>query len=200
MHVILEQAPPKRAANSNDKFTNLHISSPLRTQAISSEKTCYLFVFSAADETAAKAQIALLFRYVKQRNEVIYRSLYKRLVYTLQRRTHLQWRSAVVVNSHIELLETMEENKMRPVRTGRPPRLGFVFTGQGAQWYVCHKKIIFICGVSPVCRYGMGRELRQLYPVFEKAILKADLILNSIGCPWSLHGELLLEFYSKANC
>ncbi len=212
VHVILEQAPPKRATNPDGKFTNgdfanglhtngtvangttdLHISSAAWTRASYADKTRYLFVFSAADETAAKAQVALLFRYVKQRSEIVYRSLYERLVFTLQRRTQLQWRSALIVTSQKELLERMDENQIRPVRTGRSPRLGFVFTGQGAQWYVCHNKINFFKESSPLYRYGMGQELRQLYPVFEKAILKADLMLKQAGCPWSLLGEINSE-------
>ncbi|KAJ4345482.1 uncharacterized protein N0V89_011614 [Didymosphaeria variabile] len=48
----------------------------------------------------------------------------------------------------------------------KKPRLGFVFTGQGAQWF------------------GMGREL-MLYPVFAESVKRADKHLRSLRCPWS---------------
>ena len=168
MHVILEQAPPKRAENLESDLTNYSLANGMATngtiakratdlqntstagqiafnwmQASHADKPRHLVVFSAADENSANAQIASLFDYLQQRPPVLYRSLYERLVFTLQRRTQLQWRCALTVTRQGELMERMQESQMRPIRTRRPPRLGFVFTGQGAQWYLCRHNITF---------------------------------------------------------
>ena len=52
-----------------------------------------------------------------------------------------------------------------------PVRLGWVFTGQGAQWH------------------AMGRELIAGYPTFRSAILECDRHMRDMGCKWSLMGE-----------
>ena len=44
----------------------------------------------------------------------------------------------------------------------------------------------------------MGRELRYAYPVFESAIVKADLVLKKLGCPWSLLGIMSLESHIRS--
>lgn len=55
------------------------------------------------------------------------------------------------------------------------PRIGFVFTGQGAQWY------------------GMGRQLIELNPLFRQTLEKCDKILQSLHDKpnWTVLGELL---------
>lgn len=47
--------------------------------------------------------------------------------------------------------------------------LGFIFTGQGAQWA------------------GMGRELR-VFELFEKRLREAEEYLIELGCCWKLRG------------
>ena len=132
-HIILEQAPLRKVKTRDNNITNgtlgnkLNINGTLAngvsdlrippaasqaaskdTQANFQDKNRYLFVFSAADETAAKAQISSLRQYLKQRTPLLYRSLYERLASTLQRRTLLQWRSASVVTCQTELIERMD--------------------------------------------------------------------------------------------
>lgn len=53
----------------------------------------------------------------------------------------------------------------------RKPTLGFVFTGQGAQWA------------------GMGKELLQAYPVFRESIARIDNYLADIGSPFTVQGR-----------
>ena len=56
-------------------------------------------------------------------------------------------------------------------KPGRPPRVAFVFTGQGPQWW------------------AMGRELLETEPVFADVIRRCDTIIRSLG-DWSLLAEL----------
>ncbi|KFX95549.1 hypothetical protein O988_05747, partial [Pseudogymnoascus sp. VKM F-3808] len=99
------------------------------------------------------------------------------LAYTLHtRRTPLPWTIAVVASSVCELATKLSSPSIKPtLRLGASPKLGFVFTGQGAQWP------------------RMGREL-MAYPVFKDVMSKADTILHSLGARWSLLHEL-----SKSN-
>ncbi|KAI1425159.1 putative polyketide synthase [Xylaria sp. FL1777] len=91
------------------------------------------------------------------------------LAYTLDsHRTPLPWRSFALVQSPTDLKD-IESRMSAPVRAdaAKPPRIGFVFSGQGAQWV------------------GMARELTQ-YSSFKADLLRADKFLNSLGCSWSV--------------
>jgi acyl transferase domain-containing protein len=92
------------------------------------------------------------------------------LAYTLfERRSHLPWAVAVRASNIEELAERLEQPAAKPLHATKKPRLGFVFNGQGAQWY------------------AMGRELIAAYPVFAASIHKAGQILNDFGASWSLY-------------
>lgn len=94
------------------------------------------------------------------------------LAFTLDsHRSRLSWRS-------FALLNTAEDLQTLPVLTPTkakvdPARTGFVFSGQGAQWY------------------AMGREL-LCYPSFKEDFDRAADVLNSLGCPWSPIGKMTL--------
>lgn len=80
-----------------------------------------------------------------------------------------------------ELHDLLSKKDHKPSRPSSKPRLGFIFTGQGAQWY------------------AMGRELLQ-YPVFLKSMEESDHSLKSFGSRWSLLGTYPTEkrqFYSS---
>lgn len=61
---------------------------------------------------------------------------------------------------------------MKPVRSNKPPNIGFVFTGQGAQWW------------------AMGRELIWAYPIFRDTLVEAERCLIEFGATYSLIEEL----------
>ncbi|OAG03244.1 uncharacterized protein CC84DRAFT_1251427 [Paraphaeosphaeria sporulosa] len=89
------------------------------------------------------------------------------LAYTLDsRRSHLPWRSCLTVTSPEDLMKLSSRSSVPRKVQDKKPRLGFVFTGQGAQWF------------------GMGRELMS-YPTFAESVKRSDKHLKSIGCPWS---------------
>ena len=103
--------------------------------------------------------------------------LLRDLAFTLSdKRSHLLWRTYGSASSLEELraaLET-EDSQVPAFRSSTVPRLGFVFTGQGAQWP------------------QMGMELNR-YPTFRKSIEKSEIYLGSaLGCTWSATEEMRL--------
>ena len=93
------------------------------------------------------------------------------LAYTLAvRRTSFKSKSFVVASS----LGAIANDKMsmwKAVRTAATPKLGLVFTGQGAQ--------------SPRMAEGL-----VIYAAFQNSLRRSDMILSELGCQWSLLGTL----------
>ena len=105
------------------------------------------------------------------------------LAHTLgSRRSVLPWKTFCVATSITELCTDLDKNVPKAVRSSQIPRLGFIFTGQGAQWY------------------AMGRELLK-QPVFAASVRAADIHLKSAeGCTWSVMQEFTrTERDSKIN-
>jgi acyl transferase domain-containing protein len=140
-----------------------------------------LFVLSAQDREGLKRVKEPLAEYVKLKSEACNHStketekVLSQLAYTLsERRSRLQWKTFAVASSLDELAQTLsdDDNAALVAQSSRQPRLGFVFTGQGAQWA------------------GMGMEL-MAYPVFRDCVTAADRYLqDACGCPWSATEEL----------
>jgi acyl transferase domain-containing protein len=140
-----------------------------------------LFVLSAQDREGLKRVKEPLAEYVKLKNDKCNNNpketekVLSQLAYTLSdRRSRLQWKTFAVASSLDKLAQTLidDENPALVAQSSRQPRLGFVFTGQGAQWA------------------GMGMEL-MAYPVFRDCVTAADHYLQDVcGCPWSASEEL----------
>lgn len=75
------------------------------------------------------------------------------------RRSKLQKRSFAVGNNPESLVDSLGNLGSPKTPVGALPRLGFVFTGQGAQWY------------------GMGRELLEKSTIFRQTIERCDAVL-----------------------
>lgn len=96
----------------------------------------YVLVVSANDETSLRSYCKAMDRHLS-RLDVNVRM--PDLAYTLsERRTHHFHRAyAIVCNSEVN-----ETSFQFGKKSNEPPRIGFVFTGQGAQWFVFLQPII----------------------------------------------------------
>ncbi|RHZ46589.1 uncharacterized protein CDV56_102872 [Aspergillus thermomutatus] len=138
-----------------------------------------LLLVSAKDEHALENMVAQLTDFLRQKDQhgpQDAETLLQDLVYTLgQRRTMFPWVAAypVPITQGLDgVAKVLETPKFRPSRPSQRPRIGMVFTGQGAQWY------------------AMGRELITTYPVFKASLEEADGHLRDLGADWSLMEEL----------
>lgn len=139
-----------------------------------------LLVFSTLDRSGVgrqiKSYVGHLRRYLSgPLKDELSRDRYLRdLAFTLsEKRTYLPWRLAVVASSIGGLADSLDssvsDKNLTRYRTS--PYVGFVFTGQGAQWA------------------NMGIELLR-YRSFRLDVDESSKYLTSIGCQWSVIDEL----------
>ena len=141
-----------------------------------------LFIWTASDEAGVGRLSAEYHKYLSSLDLHAgqdFKDRFSSLAYTLsEKRSKLAWKSYVVSGSITELKASLERGLPKPVRSSSGyPILGFVFTGQGAQWY------------------AMGRELLA-YPTYRRKLEEATQYLRSLGCQWSLFGE---RFFDSCN-
>ncbi|MDQ3545328.1 MAG: type I polyketide synthase, partial [Verrucomicrobiota bacterium] len=132
-------------------------------------------MLSARSEKALQASAAKLSAWVKEHADSNGSSpVLPDLTYSLGvRRNHHQHRLTLTASNWAELTEELdgfaqngESTKIRSsfsARREEAPRIGFIFSGQGPQWW------------------GMGRELMKHEPVFREAIERCDAALR----PWT---------------
>ncbi|KAL8336217.1 hypothetical protein RB601_000166 [Gaeumannomyces tritici] len=135
-----------------------------------------VFLFSAHDEAGIDRVLSTYAKHLEAEACPKDDAYLSSLAYTLsQRRSRLAWRVAVTADSHASLVVALKDSstKSRAVRTNAAskPALGFIFTGQGAQWF------------------AMGRELLP-YAVFRDSVAAADAYLRTVGCDFSILEEL----------
>ncbi|KAJ6189933.1 hypothetical protein N7519_004841 [Penicillium mononematosum] len=134
-----------------------------------------LFALSAFDPTAGEAWAGKLVEYVTQRQSVPDAAFLRSLAFTLSnRRTIHSWKAVVAASSSWELISQLKKAQFVNI----PPRrnLGFVFTGQGAQW----------------C--GMGKELINAFPRFQESLQRCGEALVRLGAPFDVLEELQKDF------
>ncbi|MCJ1379055.1 hypothetical protein MMC17_002155 [Xylographa soralifera] len=141
-----------------------------------------VLILSARDERGCQQMVSDLKAYLEKHRSLGHEAseqLLRHLSYTLgERRTLFQWVAAHQVRLEKDgnldaAIQAFDSPRFKPGR--RPsskPRIGMVFTGQGAQWY------------------AMGRELLSSYPVFRRSIEEAEAHLRALGADWSLLEEL----------
>lgn len=140
-------------------------------------RTCtkpQIVVLSANDEDSLKASIAALTSHLM--NPAVSVTL-KDLAYTLsERRSQLYHRAySIQQPSSKSSIKISQDTFTICARTSsKPPTIGFVFTGQGAQWP------------------QMGKRLLEAFPIARKTCKELDTALRTLSHPpsWSLVEEL----------
>ncbi|EAW12416.1 type I polyketide synthase [Aspergillus clavatus NRRL 1] len=142
-----------------------------------------VFVLSAKEGAAVSRMASRMAEHLRGLTLDDESAYMRHLAFSLgQRRSNFPWKAAYLASTKKELIEKLEQGQVTPQQATEQPRLGFVFTGQGAQWY------------------AMGRELIEAYPVFKDALLEADQCLKSFGAKFSIIEELSRdEASSKVN-
>ncbi|KAL4978763.1 polyketide synthase [Aspergillus desertorum] len=161
-HVIMEEATTSRERRDVPTQSSTRL-----------DDSSYVFLLSAKDEGAVKRMRSNLEAYLESASATGKETTLRDLAYTLcQRRSRFSWTTSFSAESLPELCECLADPSRAPIYAAAAPRLGFVFTGQGAQWH------------------AMGRELMNQYPVFMRALQEADTIFHEFGAAWSCIEEL----------
>ncbi len=135
-----------------------------------------LFLLAAHDKTSLDHQIAKLKEYLIARLDGKDDNFLGDLAFTLgQRRSLFAWKVAYVANSVASVVQKLEKPDITPLRSLKAPQIGFVFTGQGAQWH------------------GMGRELLASNSIFASAIDAATKAVLKFGASYNLRDEILKD-------
>lgn len=171
-------AEKEAARDPNTQHTNENVGSLVnrsgyhQIRPISSDiQRTRLLVLSAFDEATGSRQVESLIRYLGDRSMLQDPRFLDDLAYTLnERRTKFIWKTAIQAKSIVELKKALGKSP-RYIRSFKIPKIGFIFTGQGAQW----------------C--GMGRELLAQYPAFQSTIKRIDTCLQSLGAPFNVEGK-----------
>lgn len=164
-HVIVDEAKGLRdqhvssysAEGNDDLFVEETVNRP------------YLLIFSANDEKSLEAQFSALDRHL---SDPAVNIRLRDLVYTLGERKSRHYHRGFAISNSIDLdMQSFVRGNIRE----KPPNVGFIFTGQGAQWP------------------EMGKGLLDLFPLAVRTIKHLDQVLQSAHEPpsWTLYDELV---------
>jgi acyl transferase domain-containing protein len=181
----LEKLPAVSDLLLSSESRMLQLSKPHKTMDDPDRETsdAKLFVFSAKDEQSLAQSAKNYAAHVSRLETDSIKCGWTRakcdeyltdLAYTLgSRRSLLSTRSYVIADSIEELkilVPTISQFSTQITSASRIERLGFIFTGQGAQWP------------------QMGAQLLK-YPVFYESLRQAEEFLQQLHCPWRLIGR-----------
>lgn len=141
---------------------------PAKTQR---EQHPRLFYISSHEFGAAEENLKALAAHVDARKDSSEGISLDDLAYTLcERRSSHEYGLPVVAATPEDFVKACLERPKPVKRSHVVPEIGFIFTGQGAQWW------------------AMGRELID-YPVFSHSLHQCDRIIKEAGSSWSLVGK-----------
>ncbi|KAK2786787.1 Highly reducing polyketide synthase curS1 [Onygenales sp. PD_12] len=170
-HVILESFDPTRFSNRPAKPNGFSTFEKTRSKK-------RLFVFSSQDQAGFKRNADALVEHLDTLGPAASSSDFlANFAHTLYgARSSLSWRAACVVENTTELRDYLTtkpgDRASREASSGtRAPRIGFVFTGQGAQWA------------------RMGVEMLDR-PIFRDSVAQSTSFLQEMGCVWDPVTEL----------
>ena len=173
-HVIMEEALD-RPDGVLSEFNSIlgSMSNTNAMEIVTTRLLHYVYMFSANDRESLQRQIFLVAQYVKERPITLYPHLLRYLAYTLgQRRSSHAWRVAVSASTQDGLIQALKDVALSPIKATEQPTVGFLFTGQGAQWPT------------------MGMSLYLTYSTYARSLDKASEILSKLGASWSLLDEI----------
>ncbi|MCC5666482.1 SDR family NAD(P)-dependent oxidoreductase [Nostoc sp. CHAB 5784] len=181
-HVVLEQ-PPQSSLVKDDLLSQAGGEKKGYSQSAEiSQQQAYLLPLSAHSLEAAKSLVQTYHNFLETQ-ELNTVSL-QNICYTASvRRTHHEHRLAFLADSSAELQERLQDflqGKSDAHQSSgrnhrhRRPKIVFVFSGQGPQWW------------------AMGRELLEQEPVFRATIEECDALIK-LHTNWSLLAELTAD-------
>ena len=179
IHCTVQKPPSLRFLQSENKLNVLKDRHDLSTQGDKPKKvsdafrTPKLLVFSASDLEGLGRIATQMQEHLRGTlgRDIDHDAYLNDLAYTLDsRRSLLLWRSYAILESFSDIHSLSDRLSVPASVLASPPRLGFVFTGQGAQWS------------------AMGRELYK-YPAYHESVKSATAILRGLGCAWSPIGN-----------
>ncbi|KAM0430349.1 hypothetical protein ACHAQK_010680 [Fusarium lateritium] len=177
-HVVVDAAAPVKPPSQNDGSSTTH--NYLVPEAIPRAKE-RLFVLSAASEKSGQDLASNVAKYLESKADLAEAdadALLSRLAYTLSRRTVMENRVGVVASDLNDLLEQVTKLSTEAIPRGdiqTAPRIGFVFSGQGAQYP------------------RMGQSLLGTWPSFTASMKRAAECVKACGSSWDLFEELLKD-------
>ncbi|KAL3469565.1 acyl transferase/acyl hydrolase/lysophospholipase [Aspergillus californicus] len=132
-----------------------------------------IFVFTGPDETSVTGQTHWLQQRIRESGDDGSDEWVNNLAYTMNgTHAHHSCRAALIAASSANLMDKLNTG-FKIHNAHERPIVGFVFTGQGAQWP------------------GMGKELLEAYPIFRKSMEQVDEYLRPIGASFSVIDEIL---------
>lgn len=129
----------------------------------------HLLVFSANDEKSLETQFSALDRHL---SDPAVNVKLRDLAYTLGERRSRHYHRGLIISTGTDLdVQSFVRGHVRE----EPPKVGFIFTGQGAQWP------------------QMGKGLLETFPLAARTIRHLDQVLQSSHDPpsWTLYDELV---------
>lgn len=170
-HAVLESFDPTRLTNGSVKINGFPTFEKTRSKK-------RLFVFSSHDQAGFRRNADALVEHLDSLGPAASSSDFlANLAHSLSgARSSLSWRATCVVENTTELrdyLTTKPGDRASRDASSRTeaPRIGFVFTGQGAQWA------------------RMGVEMLDR-PVFRDSVAQSAIFLQEMGCVWDPITEL----------
>ena len=164
-HVILENYRPRPWVVSHD---------PTHAQTANIDERPFLIPLTSHTEKAGKLLAASISEFIQQKTDLKVQDLAFSM--SVKRSMH-QCRSFAIGHDQLSILHDLAEPKPTAkwsrVLQGRP-RIGFVFTGQGAQWH------------------AMGRQLIEHCQLFKQTLERCDATLQRLpdSPNWSCIDEL----------